>query len=44
VAKEKKRKKETSAVKYNTSGHYCGQRYNYHIITAAASFVVLNKF
>jgi len=25
--KEKKRKKETSAVKYNTSGHYCGRRY-----------------
>jgi len=28
VAKEKKRKKETSAVKYNTSGHYRGRRYN----------------
>jgi len=27
VAKEKK-KKETSAVKYNTSGHYRGRRYN----------------
>jgi len=26
VAKEKK-KKETSAVKYNTSGHYRGRRY-----------------
>jgi len=26
VAKEKK--KETSAVKYNTSGHYRGRRYN----------------
>jgi len=22
------KKKETSAVKYNTSGHYCGRRYN----------------
>ena len=29
MAKEKKeKKKETSAVKYNTSGHYCGRRYN----------------
>jgi len=28
VAKEKKRKKETSAVKRNTSGHYRGRRYN----------------
>jgi len=28
VAKEKK-EKETSAVKYNTSGHYCGRRYKY---------------
>jgi len=29
VAKEKKKKKkETSAVKYNTSGHYRGRRYN----------------
>jgi len=27
VAKEKK-EKETSAVKYNNSGHYCGRRYN----------------
>ena len=30
MAKEKKeRKKETSAVKYNTSGHCRGRRYNY---------------
>ena len=30
MAKEKKRKKkkETSGVKYNTSGHYRGRRYN----------------
>jgi len=29
VEKEKKeKKKETSAVKYNTSGHYRGRRYN----------------
>jgi len=26
--KEKKKKKKTSAVKYNTSGHYRGRRYN----------------
>jgi len=26
---ERKKKKETSAVKYNTSGHYRGRRYNY---------------
>jgi len=30
VAKEKKEKKETSAVKYNTSSHYRGRRYKYY--------------
>jgi len=32
VAKEKKRKKETSAVKHNTSGHYRGRRYKNLIV------------
>jgi len=35
VAKERKtrkKKKETSAVKYNTSGHYRGWRYKYHTV------------
>jgi len=42
VVKEKKekKKKETSAVKYNTSGHYRGRRYNYHLVTAKPPFTV----
>jgi len=39
VANEKERKKETSAVKYNTSGHYRGRRYKYGERTQLLSVV-----
>jgi len=40
VAKEKK-KKETSWVKYNTSGHYRWRRYNQYLLQHVFYFVLL---
>ena len=39
--RKKKKKKETSAVKYNTSGHYRGRRYKNSQVFAFGMFTFL---